>query len=240
MKFWLGPQGAYLVTGSKNVQSVLRNSGNLSSDELFLMTLDGLDGASKQDINKFRADKTGRSRIPLGETGQQERIWAPNHHIFSSLTTTTTIDLMTKKYMDLFCETIEQFPTSRTLNLYNFLRSEVSRCAIIALSGEEILKQNPTFIEAMWTFDSYVYPLVLCVPRFLYPKAYAARDAFHEMGAKFLSAAWESFDWEGPESELDWEPMFGTKFHRTHAKFLKDRGFTLRSRAGMHVGSTWA
>ncbi len=54
MKFWLGPKGMYLVTGAKNAQSVLRNSGNLTSDELFFMALKQLDAVEPQDIENSR------------------------------------------------------------------------------------------------------------------------------------------------------------------------------------------
>jgi hypothetical protein len=243
MKFWLGPKGVYLVTGAKNAQSVLRNSGNLTSNELFFMALSQLDAVEKQDVGKFKADKSGRSHIPLNKVSPEGRIWEPNHRIFvDNLTTSQPVGVMTDKFLELFTETLSQFPRgqSKSLRLYTFLQKEMARCAITALSGEEILKQNPNFINAMWKFDFGVYPLAFGVPRFMYPKAYAARDAFNEMGQKFLQAAWGKFDWNGPEADADWEPIFGTRFHRTHSKFLKDRGFTLQSRSGMHIGTIWA
>jgi len=116
----------------------------------------------------------------------------------------------------------------------------VARCAIIALFGEEILKQSSKFVEAMWDFDAFVFPLAFGVPRFIYPKAYAARDAFHEMGETFLNAAWEKFDWNGLEAQTKWELIRGTRFYCTHSKFLKERRFVLRSRSGMHLGTIWA
>jgi hypothetical protein len=242
MKFWLGPKGVYLVTGPKNVQSVLRNSGTLSSNELFYMAVEQLDAVEKKDVDKFRDDKSGRSHIPAGEVGPEGRIWEPNHQIFTELTQTRTVDLMTNKFCTLFSETIAKFPVgnSKSSRLYKYLQNEMARCAIVALSGEEILKQNPDFVEAMWNFDAGVFPLAFGVPRFIYPKAYVARDIFHEMGEKFLNAAWEKFDWDGPEAQTEWEPIFGTKFHRTHSRFLKERGFALRSRSGMHIGTIWA
>ncbi|KAE9363129.1 cytochrome P450 [Stipitochalara longipes BDJ] len=244
LKFWLGPKGVYLVTGAKNSQAVLRNSGNLSSDELIFMVLAQLDAADQKDIDQFRADKSGRSHIPQSPVGPGGRIWAQNHRIFTdNLSTTKSVGVMIDKFLKLFTATLEeQFPIgeSKSLRLYSFLKQEMARCAIISMSGEEILKQNPGFIDAMWEFDTYVFPLVFGVPRLLYPKAYAARDLFHEMGEKFLTAAWEKFDWSSSDADADWEPIFGTRFHRTHSKFTKDRGFALRTRSGMHLGTVWA
>lgn len=206
------------------------------------MAIEQLDAVEKKDVDKFRADKSGRSHVPAGDVGPEGRLWEPNHQILSQLTHTHLVDLMTDRFCELFSETIAKFPPgkSKSSRLYRYLQKEVARCAIIALSGEEILKQNPNFVEAMWDFDAFVFPLAFGVPRFIYPKAYAARDVFHEMGEKFLNAAWEKFDWNGPEAQTEWEPIFGTKFHRTHSKFLKERGFALRSRSGMHLGTIWA
>jgi hypothetical protein len=233
----------YLVTGAENAQSVLRNSGNLTSDELFFMALKQLDAVEPQDIEKFKADKSGRSHVPASKVGPEGRIWEPNHRIFiDNLTPPRSVGTISEKFIDLFSATLEKFPKgqSKTMRLYKFLQQEMGRCAIISLSGEEILRQNPAFIDAMWEFDAGVYPLAFGVPRLIYPKVYRARDAYNRMGQKFLTAAWEKFDWDGPDEDADWEPIFGTRFHRTHAKFLKDKGFSLQSRSGMHIGTIWA
>lgn len=178
-----------------------------------------------------------------GKIRPEGRLWEPNHRIFAdNITTAQAVGVMTAKFLDLFSKTVAKFPTgqSKSIRLYSFMQQEMARCAITALAGEEILKQNPSFIEAMWKFDSGVFPLVFGVPRMLYSKVYEARDAFHEMGEKFLKAAWEKFDWNGPGAEADWEPIFGTRYLRTHSKFLKERGFALRSQSGMEVGTIWA
>ena len=244
VKFWMGPKGVYLVTGAKNSQAILKNSGSLSSDELILMVLSQLDAADQKDIDQFRTDKSGRSHIPQSPVGPGGRIWEQNHRIFTeNLATSKSVGVMINKFLELFTATLEaQFPVheSKSLRLYSFLKEEMARCAIVSLSGEDILDQNPGFIDAMWEFDTYVYPLLFGVPRLFYPKAYAARDTFHKMGEKFLIAAWEKFDWTGPDAEADWEPIFGTRFHRTHSRFLKDRGFALCTRSGMHIGTIWA
>lgn len=243
VKFRMGPKGVYLITGTKNIQSVLRNSGSLSSNEMFYMALQQLDGVTKEDIAKFKNDKSGRSHVPSNNVPDEDRIWAPNHRIFlDNLANTNAVGVMTNKFCELFSETLSQRPAGQwqTARVFQFLEQEMARCAIISLTGSYILKENPDLIDVMWKFDSNLYPLVFGVPRFLYSKPYAARDAFHEMGEKFLKAAWQKFDWTSRDATADWEPTFGTRFSRTHSKFLKDKGFAMRSRSGMFLGSMWA
>jgi len=116
----------------------------------------------------------------------------------------------------------------------------MARCAITSFYGSYILEQFPDLIDAMWKFDSNISALVFGVPRFLYSKPYAARDGFHEIGEKFLNTAWSKFDWNSRDMNADWEPIFGTRFSRMHSKFFKDKGFSMRSRSGLFLGSMWA
>jgi hypothetical protein len=240
-KFKLGPKGVYIINGSKNVQAVLRNSGNLSSDELFFMAIQQLDAVTKDDVQKFKNDKSGRSHIAVGNVKEEDRLWAPNHRLFIDyLASPQAVQVMSKKFYEMFEGVIGKREKGQweEVRLYKFLQTEMVECAITSLSGSEILKMNPGFIDAMWKFDAGVYPLALGIPKFLYKKAYVARDAFHEMGEKWMKYAWEKYDWSGPD--VDWDPIFGARFSRIHSKFLKDREFDMRSRVGMHLGSTWA
>lgn len=111
-------------------------------------------------------------------------------------------------------------------------------CAIISLAGTEILRLNPDFIDAMWKFDASVFALIYGAPRFLYPKGYAARGAFHDMGKKWPEHVCATYDWTNPD--VDWEEAFGTRFMRTFVKFLEEKDFNIRSRVGMSLGAIWA
>jgi hypothetical protein len=243
MKFRMGPKGVYLITRGKSIQSVLRHSGSLSSDEMVYMVLEHLNNMTKKDVAKFRDDKSGRSHVPSIDIPEDERIVGPNHRIFQDhLANTNAVVVMADKFNELFSETLSQQPRGKwqTIRVFQFLEHDMARCAIISLFGSQILEQQPELIDAMWKFDSYVYPIILGVPRFLYSKAYAARDAFHEIAEKHLNSAWSTFNWTSPDANADWEPTFGTRFVRTYAKFLRDKGFSMRSRRGTFAVTLWA
>jgi hypothetical protein len=207
------------------------------------MALQQLDGVTKEDIAKFKNDTSGRSHVASTNIPEEKRVWAPNHRIFlDNLANPNAVSVMSEKFCEMFSETLSKRPTGewQSLRLFQFLEQEMARCAITSMSGEYILEQNPNLIDAMWEFDSNLYPLVFGVPRLLYSTPYNARDAFHEMGKKFLKAAWKRFDWNSSDAAADWEPTFGTRLSRTHSKFLKDKGFAMRSQSGMFLGSMWA
>jgi hypothetical protein len=244
MKFRLGPKPVYLVTGVKNVQAALRHSGSLSADELFFMALRKLDSVAESDINKFKADPTGRSAIPSVPAPEgHDRIWHGSHKVFAEfLTRPESVGVISSKFVELFEGKIEQERSGawKSVQFYNWLKTEMAECAIISLSGTQILDLNPEFINAMWDLDKCIFPLMMGAPRFLHSKPYRARDIYVEMGEKYLQSAYEKFDWNGPDVEKTWEPIFGSRFGREHSKFLSDRNFELRSRAGMHCGTVWA
>jgi hypothetical protein len=243
VKFRIGQKGVYLITRGKNVQYALRNSGSLSSNELIYMALQQLSGTTQEDVAKFKNDKSGTSHVPSINMPEEERMWAPFHRIFmDNISNSKAVGVMTAKFCEFFSEALSQQLQGKwqTIRVYQFLEQQMARCAITSFYGSYILEQFPDLIDAMWKFDSNISALVFGVPRFLYSKPYAARDGFHEIGDKFLNAAWSKFDWNSRDMNADWEPIFGTRFSRMHSKFFKDKEFSMRSRSGLFLGSMWA
>jgi len=241
MKFWLGPMRVYLVTGTKNVQAVLRSSGHLSPDRLAFMVLPTIDNVTPEDLLMFKADKSGRGHIPLDGTPGKDRMWATNHRIIldnlSSQAATTTIGA---KYCELLMTKFEEQQKDKwqTIQIFQYIKQEITEAAIISLAGKSILELNPGFIDAMWSFDRLFYPLLLGIPKFIYSAPYRARDAFHKMGTKWLEYAFANYDNNGPD--LDWDKIWGTRYVRKHATFFKEKGFNQTSRSGLALASIWA
>lgn len=238
--FSLGPKKFYLVTRAKNVQSVFRNTVRLASDELFIMAIKQIHAVTPKDVAKWQNDNSGRVHAPTIDIPEESRIWAPHHRIFVDYMNPQAVNVLTEKYCEFFAETLSRQKKGewQSVRFYQWLQKEMARCAISSLSGTEILRLNPGFIDTMWDFDNRVLTLFYGLPRWLYSKGYAVRDAFHEFGEKWIIYAEEHQDQVDPNA--DWEPIFGTRFTREHFNFFRGKGFDLRSRAGFHVGTIWA
>jgi hypothetical protein len=119
MKFWLGPKGVYLVTGAKNSQAILRTPEISHPTSCSSWCLHNLTQRTRKDIDQFRADKSGRSHIPLNPVGPAGRIWEQNHRIFTdNLTTSKSVGVMIDKFLELFTATLEeQFPVGQSKSL---------------------------------------------------------------------------------------------------------------------------
>lgn len=237
----MGHKGFYLINGAKNANSVVRSSGHLSSDALIYMAMIQLDGVSAKDIQKYKMDKSSRTHTGDANIPDTERYWAPLHRLMTDhLASKTAVTTLQSKFCEDFSATLDKQPKSewRAVQLYKFLQVEMAKSATIAFAGTEILKQNPGIVEAMWRFDDTAYPLALSVPRLLYGKPYATRDRFHMMCEAWLRYATEKYNWDGPDH--DWDPLFGTRYFRLHAKYLQERDFEMRSQLGMLLTSVWA
>ena len=169
MKFRLGPKPVYFVSGAKNMQVILRNSSHLTADELFYMGLRQLDGVAESDINKFKADRTGRSQIPAMPVPEgHDRIWHENHKIFAEyLTRPESLKAISTKFVDLLQQKIEKERSRgwKSVSIYQWLMEEMVECAIVSLSGSYILEMNPGLINAMWEMDKGFFALIMGMPK---------------------------------------------------------------------------
>ena len=241
MKFWLGPKRVYIVTGAKNNQAVLRNSGTMKGEDLILMAMAGINGMPSKDLAVWRADKSGRGHVSLDATPEADRIWAASHRIFGThMSSKAATASMVSKFCEELTPRLERRPVGEweTLQLYEFLKHDVVEASLVALAGPALLRLNPGFIDAMWDFDQHLFILVCGVPRLFYRKGHESRDRYHEMGEKWLNWAFENYNWNGPDE--DWDEVWGTRYARTYAKEMMDRGFGLRSRSGSSLSGIWA
>lgn len=231
----------YLVTGAQNVQSMFRTSPSVSSDKFILLIMETLHWMTKDDLARFVQDKSGRLKTPApGTEGtpDEKRYWARNHEIYHKymLHTRSTAKLA-ESYYALFSAELDQQPAGEwvTVRLYDYLKRNMCKAGTFSLCGKRLLDVNPDFIDAFWAFDEVSLQLVWGLPKWMNPGPARIRERLNLMCQRFLEEAFRDFDWNGPDADADWEPIFGSRFSREHAKWAKECGFSLRSRAGFYV-----
>ncbi|KAI5927547.1 cytochrome P450 [Camillea tinctor] len=236
--FRLGARTLYLVTGAQNVQAMFRPSRGLSPDIFMLDIMEYVWAASKEELGKFRNDKSGRMRKPaLGTEGRpvHDRYWASQHHLHSEfLARSVAANRLGELYYDRFREKVEKYPIGKwtTATVRNFCMSDMSESALTTFMGDRILELNPGFMNAMWKFILTAAELPWGLPRWMNPRPWRNRDQFHAMTRKYLESAWENFDWNGPDADADWEPHFGSRAAREIAKWMKET-LSLETSAGL-------
>ncbi|KAK0724413.1 cytochrome P450 [Lasiosphaeris hirsuta] len=237
VQFYVGPAKAYLVSGASNIATMFRASGSVSSDIFILMVKQHIWNMTPNDLAKFKRDKTGRLPKPVPGTEnhpEDQRYWAGMHAIMHRyLARTNETNVLARSFQRFFGERLDKLPLGEgvEVGVYEFLLDNMAGAAVTAINGQRICEMIPGLLDMIWTFDEIAASLVWGLPRWLNRKAYDKRDRLIDAAQRYLEEAIRTFDWEGEENP-EWEPVFGSRFTREWVRYLKDRGFDLRSIAG--------
>ncbi|KAH8659972.1 cytochrome P450 [Xylariales sp. PMI_506] len=243
VSFHLGPMKVYLVTGAQNVQALFRTSTSISSNKFMLIVWENIWCFSKEDLAKFTNDTSGRLPNPAPGTENhpaEQRYWAGMHHVLHEhLARASETDKLAVMYRKHFTERLETFPAGELskVRVVEFLRKEMLESAVISMIGPKILELNPDFKDAFWEFDEIAAVLAWGLPRWLNGTAWEKRDRLHAMFNTYLKEAWEIFDWNGPDANSEWEPVFGSRLSRELAKWSRDVGLDKDTTSGGFLAS---
>ncbi|EXF77052.1 hypothetical protein CFIO01_01699 [Colletotrichum fioriniae PJ7] len=247
VKFNLGADTVYLVAGSHNVQKLFRNSSNntLSSDKFIVMVNGRVQGMTDEDVAVMYNDRSGRLKTPAAGTEsmpENQRFWVGLHHVFNEhLFRAEATARLAESFITFFGEKLDQQPRDewQTLQLFKYLKKDMAEAATISLAGRKLIEDHPEFVDIFWEFDTIAMQLMYGLPTWINPRPKQIQRKTLAMMSDFLTDAWAKFDWNGPDADADWEPIFGSRLQREHSKFWQQKGFSLQSRAGMYIG-TWA
>ncbi|OTA55082.1 cytochrome P450 [Hypoxylon sp. EC38] len=239
IKFKLGFRDIYMVTGAKNTAKLFSPPHIMDPNRFHTLLMDKHWGMSKEEIEIFERDKTGRKKVPNAgseSTPESQRHWYNHHQIYAKY-------LSSAKYTEILADTFFRFFSERlndghplqtwtSVRLYDFMKHAMAESAIKSMFGTVLLEVNPDLLECYWEFDEVAGILVWGLPRFLIPRAYKIRERLHNMTKKQTEIAYEEFKWDGPEADSDWDPYWGSRFAREIARWLKEAGFSVRTASG--------
>lgn len=238
-KFYLGTTPVYLLAGPRNIQAIFGRQNKLSTEDIMVQSvLPKLYRMTKDEVKRFADDKSGRGRVPAPgteSTPADKRYWHAFEHVHTEFLTRTQ---HLKPIVDSFCRqfsgALEKYPTDEwtTLSVRDLCRREITECAISTLFGPAIFELNPGFLDAFWDFDQNTFAITLGLPAWLNPRPYRIHDRYLAMIGKYVDAACDRFDWDGPSAESFWEPHFGARVCREIVKWLRDDGFQKEAVAG--------
>ena len=227
-----------MVSGEKNIQIINQPSYSISADVFFLQIMDNVWGASKDELVKFKQDKSGRRKNPvLGHDVKpgQPRLWYGQHHVYTEyLQRTEHANHLVDKFFQLFSERLTKQPLGewRELSLSKFFESDMAEAALVALMGPRILELNPGFWPAMWEFSRLAPQLMWGLPRWVNPKPWKIRGQLNAMCRRYIDSASKEFDWHGPDADAEWEPHYGSRMARELIKWAT-KNLSAETTAGM-------
>jgi hypothetical protein len=205
------------------------------------MVMEHVQYFTKADLAKFTNDKSGRFKLPAKGARQapgEQRYWARSHSIYHEyLSRTHPSSSLAVTYNTFLRAKLEEQPIDewQEVRLYDYLKRNMAEAATISLAGKRLLEMNPDFIDALWAFDEIILQLVWGLPAWMNSKAVRVRERYNKMGQKFLEDAFQAFSSTSGDTDVDWEPIFGSRFSREQAKWARDSGLSLQARAGLYV-----
>ncbi|KAM7211808.1 cholesterol 7-alpha-monooxygenase 4 [Rhypophila decipiens] len=241
--FHLGPKTVFVITGAQNIQSLFRTSPNISFESFFLMAMQTLWLAAPDDLAKFRNDKSGRAATPAFGTAPEKRYWHGLHSLMHKY-------LEQKKHSDSLAQTYQRFFTSRLVSQFpvvggewtevrivRLMKSEMAYSAIASFLGTRILETIPNLVDLVWDYDKVIVNLLYGAPRWLFPGAHAAQRRILSACTRYYQDASAEYDWDANEDEVDWEPLFGSRWGRETARWMRECEFDDKTCGGL-LGTT--
>lgn len=233
----LGPLNVYFITGSDNVPALFKSS--FTSDPWVIRILERTAGYFPMDIVKFTRDDTGSNRQPrIGSTEdlpQSERIWHAMHRNYDeTLHGPQAVNTFSTSYQAFFqrqLDTIQAQDCPAEVNLFDFLRQNMSHAATRAMFGPGIIDVNPGFIDAFWQYERVAEPLAFGLPEWLNKRGIEARNRMCAMCTKWFRKADREILWNDfiPGQDIEWEPAFGSPLSRGLARWGKSFNFSPES-----------
>jgi hypothetical protein len=221
------------------VQTMFRTSASISSDKFILLVMENLWGATTEDLAKFVDDRSGRLPKPapgMESIPEGERYWSGLHRVLHNyLARTQETNKLAESYQRQFAERLERYPVGEwaTVRIFEFLKHDMAEAAIVSLIGPSLFDLTPNFLQYFWEFDEVAASLIWGLPRWMNREAWNRRDRLRAACAKYLQTALADFDWHGPDADSDWEPVFGSRFSRELAKWMKESQFSSETSAGV-------
>lgn len=246
--FRLGGKPFFFLTSPPNIQTFFRSSPAIGFENFILAGITNMMGATPNDVAKFANDKSGRQASPNPGTANKDakRYWFDMHTMmYKYLSTThysnalaTTYQRFLSRELDAYYATLlgtgaddddDEWTETRIIPL---LKATMAKAAVLSLQGEYIFEVAPDLLDRFWDYDKVLGTILFGPPKWLFPGVYAKAERFCEATARYHQAAVKKFDWDGPDREKDWDPVFGSRFWREFSRWMVDCGFTPRTCGG--------
>lgn len=240
LRFRLAGRSAFLVVGEKKTNVLFRPNSGLSIDYYHHLLSHVMFGPSKRDMARFRADVSGRGKVPLPGTeyfAEKDRIWAAWHRIFAEnlLRTKSTNELAAMFFDNFTTKIAELFKMGEwnTILVSDWIRRHQTESAARALNGSRVFEKNPGYFDLLQEFELSIIPIAFGPPRWMNPKPHRARDKYLAMNREYMEEALRDYDWGSPEASAPWEPVFGSPLVRGLVRWGLDVGLDTETIAGI-------
>ncbi|GAB1317368.1 hypothetical protein MFIFM68171_07578 [Madurella fahalii] len=245
----VGLENMYYIPYGEPIQAMFKNARDLSSKPIIVVAMRDQFGMPAKDLSIFQRDGSGGNAKPLEGWEHMDpahRIFYHQHRDLHAMLNGAALDSMTTRFIATYTNRLRKTPLVsdewiELPDLFAFLRGEMFHAACVSMVGERIFELCPDFGRDFWDFDSHALTYLRRTPRWLAPKAYAARDRVLASVKKWRRHAMERARYHDPSlADVDYEPNWGSRLLRMRAEVFDNAGASPDGAASMDLGLLWA
>ncbi|KAI0808881.1 putative cytochrome P450 [Xylaria sp. FL0064] len=230
----LGFMNIYIITGGSNVSSLFRASFN--SEPWLLKIFEKAAGYEPADMVNYYVDQTGGAILPRRgstELPPEKRIWNGIHRMHDeTLLGPRNLAAFAKSFQAFFGRELATIPAGKWVEdiyILNFLQTRMGDASTRTFLGPNIIDMNPDFMKAFWQYERQAEKLAFGLPTWMNGRAIRMRDKLNDMCRKWFEFSDAKYDWESPNQDVDWEPLFGLAHSRGLVRWAKSFNFSNQS-----------
>jgi cytochrome P450 len=247
----VGLETMYYIPPGEPVQAMFKHARDLSMKPIIIVAMRDQFGMKPADVAVYERDGSGDTAKPLDGWERMDpahRVFYHQHRDLNTMLSGAALDgIMARFTANYTARLRHETPHIRaqqwtTLpDLYAFLRDHMFHAACRGLLGERLFELCPDFAAQFWEFDSHAITYLRRTPRWMAPRAYAARDKVLASMMKWYTNARQELDYRDPAlADVEYEPVWGARLLRARAEMFDNAGFSLDGCVSMDLGFLWA
>ncbi|KAH6623804.1 cytochrome P450 [Chaetomium tenue] len=246
----VGFENMYYIPPGEAVQAMFRAARELSMKPIIVVAMRDQFGMRPADVAVFERDGSGDTAKPLDGWEHMDpahRVLYNQHRDLAAMLSGAPLDGMVRRFTENYAARLREPAVEvgeewvELPDLYAFLRGEMFHAACEGLLGERIFEVCPDFSREFWEFDTHLITYLRRTPRWMAPRAYAARDRVLASLQKWYEHARAKLDYRDPAlAGVEYEPIWGSRLMRMRAEMFDNAGFSLEGCVSMDLGFLWA
>ncbi|KAK4124284.1 cytochrome P450 [Parathielavia appendiculata] len=245
----VGLETMYYIPYGEPVQAMFKHARDLSMKPIIIVAMRDQFGMKPADVAVYERDGSGDMAKPLEGWEHMDpahRVFYHQHHDLNAHLSGVALGALMARFKANYTSqlaTTDQAGEHWTElpDLYSFLRDHMFRASCGALLGERLFELCPDFSRDFWEFDKHLITYLRRTPRWMAPRAYAARDRVLASMKKWYTHARSQLDYRDPTlAGVEYEPVWGARLMRARAEKFDKAGFSLDGCVSMDLGFVWA
>lgn len=236
-----------MLQGAQNINTIWKKDAQMIGMTAQIFCLKYLFRMPPAALQMCVADDSGFNEKPApgSRVNIEERVDYKTHASLLSFTSGKHFSGFYRRWFKSFATRLQTLHTLHDLvqhpDLLEFFERDFALSVVKATCGTLLEKRNPNFAQDLAAYARVTPSLAKGLPRWVSPKAYAARDRVFENIKGWHKVARENFKSSCVDVDGDADPFWGSEFIRSRQKMFEGfKGFDADAAAASDLGFIWA